>query len=251
MAGNPYYGLDGAPTATFSMTSEDPAYPAINGNNRNPIDPLKATATSTVITMTFPSNITLDGILIANHNLVGSAATLSNLAGTPYSQALTIPARTADGQCTNIWRDTRTDSNRTDEVWKLTITGASANVAIGEIALVTSLVELPWRPGARFGEDHPDFAITTEMESILRYDSGIRIRWARGPLVLDTDRAVIYALWQALKGRNVPFVFVPDLAVNDGWYVHMERPTIEWARTAPGLSPHEFGVRELSMGLVL
>ena len=249
MAAKSLIGANVAVNATFSMTNENATYPATNGNDKDPADPLKATTTSTVITITFSGNVVLQAIALINHNLVGSTCTLANAAG--YSQTITIPARTSDGQCVNAWRDMRTDANTTDDIWTLTITGASANVAIGEIVLVTTLNELNWRYGVEFAAIHPAIQLTTFYRSRLTYDTGIRIRRASGQLRKETDKATLLSIWQQAKGPVLPFLLIPELANNDAWMVRFTDDEFQWSPQAPLATNADVVLEELSSGLVL
>jgi hypothetical protein len=242
-------GANVAVNATFTMTNQDSTYPATKGNDKDPALPLKSTTTSTVITITFSGNVVLQAIALINHNLVGATCTLANAAG--YSQTITIPARTSDGQCVNAWRDMRTDANTTDDIWTLTITGASANVAIGEILLVTTLNELNWRYGVEFASTHPVIQLTTFYRSRLTYDTGIRVRRASGVLRKETDKATLLSLWQQTKGPVLPFLLIPELANNDAWMVRFTEDEFEWTPQGPLATDASVVVEELSSGLVL
>ncbi len=249
MAAKSLIGANVAVNATFSMTNQDGTYPATYGNDKDPANPLKSTTTSTVITITFSGNVVLQAIALINHNLVGATCTLANAAG--YSQTITIPARTSDGQCVNAWRDMRLDANTTDDIWTLTITGASANVAIGEIVLVTTLSELNWRYGVEFASIHPAIQLTTFYQSKVTYDTGIRVRRASGQLKKDTDKATLLSLWQQTKGPVLPFLLIPELANNDAWMVRFAEQELEWHPQAPLATDVSVVVEELSSGLPL
>lgn len=241
-------------SATLTMTNENATYPATNGNDLLAEKPLKATTTSTVITMTHSGNVTAAGFAIINHNLVGATVTLANPAG--YSQTITIPARTSDGQCVNAFRDMRSDANRTDDVWTLTITGASANVAIGELVMVSSLRDLNWiwgngnGPELDYEHPHKSPGVTFYGKKI-RYDTGVRIRSARGTIKRDTDRSTLLSLAQSSKGQITPWLFVPDVAVNDAWWVCLSEDSFRYVRQMQNVSGASIAFREESMGLVL
>lgn len=230
------------------MTNQDSTYPATNGNDKEPANPLKSTTTGTVITMTFSGNVTLEAIAIINTNLSVNA-TLAN--GNGYSQSIVSPSRTSDGQPVNGWRDMRTDANTTDDVWTLTISGNSANVAIGEILLISDLFELGWLYGVEFAASHPAITITTFYGSKTMYDTGVRVRRANGTVNLESDRSALQTLWQATKGQVLPFLLVPEKAVNDAWCVRFSEAEFLWTMQGPTQTDMPMVLEELSNGLPL
>jgi hypothetical protein len=254
-----YPSENAAATATLSMTNENATYPATKGNNLDPADPLKATATSTVITITLSGSTTLKGFALINTNLAGATCTLTNTAS--YSQVITTPARTADGNCVHGWRDMRSDANPTATVWTLTITGASANVAIGEIVAVTNLRDLNWRwqtGGPELAHAWDAIIHRTFYGSRLKYNKRILIRSGRGTAVRDTDRSTLLGLAQACQSSSydnangeVPFLFIPDSAVNDAWFVHLTDSSLRWIKVQQNSSDTSIDLTEVSSGLVL
>jgi hypothetical protein len=248
-----YPGDDAVSTAVISMTSPDVFYPATNLQGYDPANPTKATNTATVITITCSGSKTPEGFAIINHNLFGASVTLANGAG--LSESITIPARTSDGQCVNAWHDLRLAANRTASVFTLSITGASANVAIGRLCLVTTMRELPWMGegvGVGYGATWPVRELRTFYGSSMMYDTGIRVRSARGQTVQETDRVMLMTLAQSAKGVNIPFLFVPDEDVNDAWYVRLSQSTVDGLLRVDGvIADQSIGVTEVSMGLPL
>jgi hypothetical protein len=237
-------------SATVSMTNANASYPASNVKDDDPALPAKATATATTFTIALagPAPSTPDAFAIINHNLAGATVTLGTPSG--FSQVITIPARTRSGLCVNALLDMRALSNRTSVDWTLTITGASAFVAIGRLVLVTTLRTLGLRPGLsvnpqRLAAD----PLRTFYGSEFRYDKAIRMREVAGELVSDTDRVTIETAHDAAKGSVLPFLFTPDIAVNDAWWVQFQ--SLTYTRQAPNVSPARCTAREVSMGLVL
>lgn len=240
---------------TLSMTNADATFPAANGTDLDPGNVLKASTTSTVITLTHGASVTAQGFAIINHNLAGATVTLANTAA--YSQTITIPARTADGQCVNAWRDMRTDPNTSAAVWTLTITGASANVAIGELVMVTSLRRVGWivsvgGTAADFRFTWPKRILRTFYGARLVYDTGTRVRSAAGQTLTETDRAMFLAITQSAKGASVPFLFIPDSVVNDAWWVVIpDASEIGWTFQTSTILEMSFALEELPSGLPL
>lgn len=241
-----YFGVNVLRSASLSMTNEDAAYPATNGNNGDPSKPLKASTTGTVITLGAVG--ALEAFAIINHNLFGATVTLA--AGGGFSQAITIPARGADGQSINAWLDLRDAAGRSGS-WTLTITGASANVAIGELVGVTAFRPLPFLLGVELAKKHPRIQHKTFYGHKLEYDRGIRIRRASGDLISDTDRQFVLDLWDATKGPLLPWLFIPDVDVNDAWLVQFTDEELSWRRDGPEHGAMRVVIEEMSSGLIL
>jgi hypothetical protein len=248
-------------SATLSMTNADTDYPAANGNDADPGKPLKATTTGTVITITFTGDKALKAVALINtSNLTGATITLANPAG--LSQAITYPARTGDGQAVHPWIDLRSVANATDDVWTITISGAAADVAIGEIVAVTSLRQLNWRWGGTSGPDlsfkWPTIRHKTFAGSKLVYRRGTRQRSARGVCERETDRASLLILHQmsqhpsyANDQGEIPFLFIPDAAVNDAWYVALDEDEMRWIRQMQNRSETAIAFTEVNCGPTL
>lgn len=250
MASEHLLGVNVAPLATFSMTSEHADYPAINGNDKAPWNPMKATTTSTTITMIWGSSVTLQAFAIHMHNLVGATVTLTNIAF--FNQVIAIPARTARGRCVDAWLDMRELANTASNQWNLTITGASGNVSIGEISAVATLSDAPFlvEGPVDFGEREIVEIIPTTYGVRHSFEYFVRVRSARGRLITEADRVIIYNLWKAVGGMNDPFLFIPNVDENDAWLAEFDSDTIQWSRTTPEASPITIGITELSGGLV-
>lgn len=229
-------GVDVLPLASFSMTNQDADYPATNGNNRNPADPLKATTTSSTISFT---STALQALAIINHNL--STASLNG-------NAITIPARLADGQSVGAWIDLRTIGGSFSS---LAVT-SSSNVAIGEVVGVATLVEVYWRPDGSltFEEDWPFDEITTFYQSRISYEKGIRLRRAIGTCMRDADRDSLRSVALGTKGGLYPFLLIPEQNKNDALYVYRTNP-YNFSPTGPNSSNMTLEVREASSSLTL
>lgn len=234
--------------ATLSMTNPVTAYPASNMKTSDPAVVAKASATSTVITITGGSSVTIEGFCIFNHNLVGATVTLSNAAG--YSQTITIPARASSGAVRNAWRDCRSDANRTSNVWTLTITGASANVQIGRLYLVTTWYEMPLQWDVAVEDERILAAdpMETFYRSYVCYDALVNIRKVSGKTVDHTAYAQLYDLYHAAKGRYAPWPFILDYTVNDAMYVRFANAAFKYQRQAPSYTPVDIALQEVSSG---
>lgn len=229
-------GIDILPLSTLSMGDADPSYPAANGNNRNPADPLKATDGSTTITW---GAVALQAFAIINHNL--STASLNG-------NAITIPARLADGQSVGPWIDLRLIGGSFSS---LAATSAS-NVAIGELVGVQTLVEVYLRPDGSltFEEDWPHDEIETFYKSKIKYEKGIRIRRGIGTVMRDADRAALRSLWLGAKGGLYPVLLIPEQDKNDAIYGYLKNPH-NFSPTGPLSSNMTLEFEEASSSLTL
>lgn len=235
-------GVDVLPYFGLSMSSEDPDYPAANGHNRNPADPMKATGGSTTITGGSPG--TLEAFAIINHNL--TTATLNMGA---FSGPVNIPPRLADGQSVGAWVDLR--GLGASGGWSLSANSVS-NVAIGEVVGVQTIVEVFWRDDGSltFEEDWPHDEIITFYHSRIKYEKGIRIRKAVGTCMRDADRDGLRAVALGTKGGLYPFLLIPEQDKNDALYVYRINPW-NFSPTGPRSSNMTLEVEEASSSLTL
>ena len=232
--------------ATLSMSNEDADYPATNGNDHDPANPLMATGGSTVITMSGLGSFPITFFEIVNHNL--TSATLANSAG--LSQAITIPPRTSAGYCVNAAIDLRLIANTTAATWTLTATSAGT-LGIGELAGGPA-AELNWRLDGSIviEEDYPHDSITTFYQAKTKYKKGVRIRRARGLVNRESDRAVLEAIDRFSEGGLYPFLLWPDTNVNDALYGYRVEP-YSWSPRGPNETGMPISFEEASMSLPL
>jgi hypothetical protein len=239
--------------ASVTMTNEsaDPEYSADELIDLDPENPAKATTTATTIEFTLGAAYALEVAAIINHNLAGATVTLQNDAG--LSQAFTIPARTAGGICVNPWLDLRGLANRTDDVWRVVITGAAANVQIGEIVLGTTLRALPWQYGGlRFGRSRPTTpALRTHGGKRLKSDRGFQVRRYVGTVGRESSRTMLETLWESAKGTVLPFLLIPRDDVNDAALVEFSSEEFGEELDGPTATAILLELEEASSGLPL
>jgi hypothetical protein len=104
------------------------------------------------------------------------------------------------------------------------------------------------RYGLRVGEKRPgDLMIPTRLGSVIRHGADIRTRWARGTVDLLESESLMRALAASAKGSILPFLFIPDEATNDAWYV---RHSGDFELAYPDLDVREvpFAVEEVASG---
>jgi hypothetical protein len=238
-----YYGMPLAVTS-ITATNANSLYPVTNAIDYDPANPFKAASTTVSVTL-YHANAARHYAALINHNLVG--ATSVAVGGV----AVTVPSRTPDGQCVNPITVLSLGAGTSTTV---VVTGATSAVALGAICLISSLAPLNWAwggPTVDLEAEWPVNEITTFGGSTLRYNKGYRVRRARGILTRESHRTQWETLAQTSQGRNVPFVFVPDLDVNDAWYVLLGRSGIIGRRRMTNASVTDVELEELSMGLPL
>ncbi len=245
---------DVAPNATVTVTSgtAETEYPASFLVNRNPAKPSKSTGTAITYRFTWSGNQIIEAIAIINHNLDGATVTLSNAAGA--NEVLAIPDNTPGlyPNCTNAWYDLRelaTLSQRTDDVWDLAITGgALGNVAIGEVLFITDLREMRLKWGLKLSPARSVIRHKTFGGSLLQYHKRVQVRSCAASVDLQSDQELWTQLEQEASGQVVPFLFIPDEAVNDAWYVQLQGDSFSQRPTNPGIIETPLEMVEVSPG---
>lgn len=233
---------------TASFTNENASYPDGNLFDLDPAVPFKATTTATTGTLTHAS-LARKIIAVINPSVLAGASTY-----TAGGVAVTCPARTADGQAANHFKVLDLGASTTTSV---VISGATVTVQIGELVLGSALTELNWTWGGNSPGTSDDYTWPTRgpgktfYGSDLFYNTGVRLRRASGKMNRQADRATWLALAQAAQGRNIPFVFIPDLDVNDCWYVRFASDTLASLRRMTNATDMTITLEEVSSGLVL
>jgi hypothetical protein len=228
-------------TATLVATNEDADYPIENAQDYNPANPFKATTTSTTITVTHSSAARKAVAFINTSDLTGATITVGGV-------SVTYAARTLDGQCVNFWKLLDLGAATSTSI---VITGAPATVQIGRICLVSALTDMPWLYGLEMYRRHPVSAIRTFGESEHIYDKGLSIWGARALVNRESSRSAIEGLWASAKGRNIPWLLIPDQAVNEAHYVRFVTDAQQYRRIIPNATEMPIDVEAVSMGLVL
>lgn len=229
------------PNATLSVTSgaADSGYPVTNLQDTNPAKPFKATGTSVTVQATYGGAVTARLTSFGPHNLVGATVSITNNAGTPLNQAITVPANTLgpnSGYSVDPFKDfSAQTSSLFATQWNLVIAGASANVAIGEwhLAVEARILEILLQ-----GEDairHGTTVHPTSMGGELMSRRGWARRRFKGRIIvdknnLDNDLATIRALFDDASGRFGKVLFIPNSATNDALYcnINMDEQVVVW-----------------------
>lgn len=236
-------------TVTLAAGTADSAYPLTNLYDRKAYSVFKATGTSCTPRATFGGSQTIQAAAVIQHNLAGATVTVTNGAG--FSNDLTVPSDSEDGHSINPWEDYRGLSNTASTQWNLAVSGASANVAIGEWALVQTLRTLPIIWGVIEDESHPVSRSVTDYGVDLNYGMGVRSRIVRCEVKLDSMRADLVSLQRDARGALKPFLFVLDSSVNDAMWVTLETDVLSIVRKQPRISSVELIFKEQQRGLAL
>lgn len=195
--------------AGLVATNEDPAYPIENVQSVSPVGPFKSTTGTSTITIT-PA---VGGTPL--YLGIGSNAASGTFAG----NAITFPGREADGQWLNPRVDLRTLTLGASP-WSLVLTTGGGVLRVWWICLVTAVHELNVSYGWQTGRKRPgEVTVTTKLGTVIKHSADIRTRWAKGVVNLSADETMLKAIDAGAWGSYLPFMLIPDEAVNDAWFV--------------------------------
>lgn len=257
-----------APSATITAragSTIDAAYPAANLVNINPAKPGKLAETSGGWVFDFGTAVTINLAAIIHHNIAAgsnvriqanSSDDWDGSPATPFDVAFTIGTYREDGFPLNPWLDLTALGAHSYRYWSIVVVTAQTNpVAIGEIVLATSARTFTKNlaPGLSDDEDHPIVEHRTDHGVSTVYDLGTTWRSWSGemPVVSDAGVNAVRALARDARGRARPFVFIPDPAVNDAWYVRLGVSAQSVTRYLMNVSQVPIAFQEVSRGLPL
>lgn len=239
-----------------SPSLEDPDYLATNliaptntGHLNLPSRPAKLLDVSGSWTLVFGVPITVGAVALIYHNLdEGLDVTLEPASGTPVS--ITIPPWTEDGWSVSPFLEF---DPQTDDTWTLAINGAnSSNVQVGRLLLFQALRDL--ETDVRWGvvEDEEQGQIEQETEAgveTLFELFGPRRSFAGEFALSNTKASELITLHRTARNRILPWLLIPDVDINDAWFVRFMET--RWTRTRenPDHNIFPFRVKELSRGL--
>jgi len=213
------------------MTNEDTDNPASNAATDNPAVVAKSTTNSTTFTITTVSGVPAF-LFLANCN----AET-----GTFNGNTITFLGLDLEGQRQHAVLDLRELGLSAGTSWTLVLSKASGILWVGRIALFDAVQELNVKYGFQVGATRPgEVRIPTRGGVILKHSQALRTRWAEGVVDLQEDEAMLAALDLGAHGDFYPFLFVPDEAVAEGWWVHQ---TVPFAKAYPTIDVREHKLR--------
>lgn len=248
-------------SVTITPSTEDASYPKAGLYDSNPAKPFKFTATTGTIVFDFGSAVEIDLVAIVHHNLDAALANVkiqgnaTDAWGAPsLDQTITIPAYEADGFPVNPWKDLSALTN-SYRYWRLSFgTANSVNIQLGQVWLggtkrsLTKNIQWGFQESVdrRIIEHETDYGVSTI------YDLGSKIlSWA--PTILTTAAGLteLKNWWDACHGRALPTLVILDPDVNDARLVRWAQPVRTIDRQYADVNVIQFGLREVSRGLVL
>jgi len=238
-------------TWTLAAGSANSVYPVTDLGLLLPFSPKPFKATSGTCTprLTTGSAVTGVGVAIAGHNLAGVTVTITNGAG--LSTTLTLPANTLDGLWTNGFKSLAGLSNPSSTQWNFAISGASANVAINKILLLTNLRTWNVRWGVKAGLHYPSDVVMTELGAKHVYEQGVRSRPVIGTMNQEADREAMEQLFADARGESRVWGAVLDDSVNDCHILRFTKDTFIPERRTPGTVTMTIEAEELGLGQAL
>lgn len=250
------YGLPGedvAPTATVVASAEQPGYEAEYLVSATPSRPAKLTTTTGYFDLTFPAPVTIVAAALLYHNLDAGLSEVDLLfgAGSPSDiETFIIPTHHEDGWPVSPWIEF--SPHTTDTVRLEFSTANSLAITVGRLMLFTSLRQL--ETDVRWGVEEQEAHGIIEQATVLGvetvYDLGGKRRRFAGEFGLrDNEASQLITLFRSARSRILPWLLIPDEAVNDAWIVRFEDPMWSRVRENPNFNTLPFRVRELSRGL--
>lgn len=237
-------------TVSLSAGTASSTFPLVQLYDGRPDKPFKATSAACTIRATFGSAKIIQGIFVIWHNLHGLTLTVTNNGGMA-SQNLVMPAATEDSFPVNGWWDGRVVSSNSATQWDVAITGAAANVAIGELIFLQTVRTLPIEWTHTEGESHPTIVHKTAREVKLKSTKSVRVRSLTGRAYLESDRAAMASLRRGTLGQMRGFALVPDATANDSLMVTFTEDLRSFTRQNPGFTDQPIAVEEMCCGVVL
>jgi hypothetical protein len=255
-----------APNATsITATTEDSEYPAENAIDLDPGKPAKLTGTTGSFVFDFGAAQRMDHVAIIHHNLTAGLGSVkfqcnsSNSWGSPTVDAtLTVPSDWEDNYPVSFHKDLTGVSGYSSGGFRYArLNFGSANdaaIALGEIVILSQARTLSIvRPDVTTSEQRPLIEHGTDYEIATIYDRGTPVRTFSAEVLNNGTTSTIDSWYRDVKGRVLPFLFIPNAAVNDAWFVRFAEPVKQLAYL-PGdgtLTSFRVKVTEVGKGLYL
>lgn len=238
------------PSATVTMTDEDSSYPAVNAQNDEVEDTAKATGQTTIFTCNFaPTLIAVEPVAAAVINTNATEINISNDAG--LDEDIAVPSRTLDGKQRNGWIDLRGLLNRLDSKFYFTLSkDGTAQLEVGRLVLVLSLLEFVWSPGVEFGHTrYGSVRNRTRLGSVRRRLSPVAPpRTGIGQFEDLADLTALLDLEAMGNGLGRGFLVIPDQTKNDALFVQPAEDAMRWIDQG-GAMALRLPIEEIPMGL--
>lgn len=253
--------------SAFSVESggEDAGFPAENLGDLNVAKPAKLTNPTGRWEFDLGSAIAIDVVALIHHNLdagitvkVQANTVAATWGAPPLDETIVIPALTLDRHSVNPFKDLTGVSPRTFRFWAIQIATANAfNPTIGEVVLASSFRSFAknfQRPLTE-SEFHPVTEQGTDLGVpwLYGYGSAWRTTQARFLTATSQDFTDFRNLVRDARGRELAFLQVTDLAINDAQWVRFQGASMNANRTRISQLIDEFAflTEEVSRGVSL
>ena len=207
-------------TAVITASTEDATYLRAYLYNRRAGKPFKFTTVSGDLVIDLGEAKAVTAIAIMGHNFTsGATITLYGNA----TDAWGAPSKTE----TLTWRDKdlyKCFASGSYRYWKLVVSdgGNSSNLKIGELILGTHTeLSQNYNWGRSDTDEYINLVDLTEYQQAWVYELTEQKKFTLGFFVDDTTRAEIITWHTAVKGKLYPFVFIPDSAEADCYYMRL------------------------------
>lgn len=245
-------------TVGGSPSEEDPEYPASNliaptntGHLNLPSRPAKLLDYSGFWELTFPAPISVQALHLVYPNFDADLdVTLEPDGGTPIP--LDIPSRWENGWWPSPFQEF---APQTSDIWRLSINASNSILPqVGRLLLYGSggfrdlTNDVRW--GVEETEEQGQIEQVTEAGVETLFELFGPRRSFVGELALkDATAENLLTLYRSARNRILPWTLIPDLSINDAWFVRFTDPN--WSRTREMIEHNifPFRVTELSRGL--
>lgn len=239
---------DLATAATVTASAADPGYVAANLVRNPPSRPAKLTTNTGYWDLVFAAPVEIGAMAMLYHNIdSGLDVTLEPDGGTPIN--IDVPSWHPDGTPISPFQEF---DAQTSDTWRLSINAANTlTIDVGRLMLFAALRDLgnDVRWGVEEDEEYGLIEQATELGVELIAPIGGKRRRFSGEFALDnTHAATLTALFQSAQSRYLPWLLIPDVAVNDAWIVRLEENKFTRVRETYDHNIFPFRVRELSRG---
>jgi hypothetical protein len=214
---------------TITPSTEDSAYPKANLYDRQAARVFRSTSPSSLtILLDFGAAVAADTIALINHNLTQSASLkLEADNGSPPTTDIAVPTYRQH----DLWKSFTSTSKR---YWLLTITDSNtADIQIGQLILG---VRVAFPRGRKIGNYTPATRranLSGETYAGVFWNYHLFQRKQLNPsfrVGSSAELAILTGLDAATFGNLYPFLYIPDQAAADCYYVRKE----------PDFEPQEF-----------
>ncbi len=234
-------GLGGVFSCEFDYAANG-EYPYTNLYNRRPGKPFEAISTSSAIIIDLGTATSVDSVALIGHN-IDSGATIVLEGNATNSWGAPAKTETITHVSTNMYKIFTSGSYR---FWRLNVTGAAANVRVGELVMGVS-VELTnnYKWGFKRGRAYKNKVHKTEYGQRYTYKLYNQRHYTLSFAASDTTLTELETLHSTVEGGYKPFVFINS--DSEAKYVTMS-DELEITQTYTNLNECETTLTEMPVG---